>query len=319
MKTLAKKAALRLGRPVWKRLSPKFYLRIDRRIDMRLAHSDAGWKQLAPAFLNAASSVQSFGRDLAQSKKDLHAEIAELRAELARTREDVAVTRDELWSSMNDVNTRVGEAWSRIEFVRREIMFEMRYSRDGANGHSTASERTLPVEARIVRPDRVSAADDGLRLNLGCGHIPLDGYINVDARELPGVDVVAEVGALPFEAAHLKEVYSAHLLEHFPQEELRRRLLPYWHSLLRDGGEFRAITPDAEAMLRGVSAGTYDWDDFREVLFGGQDYEGDFHYNLFTPASLTQLLEEAGFRDVRLLEAGRRNGKCFEFEVAATK
>src|SRR6185295_12443783 len=161
--------------------------------------------------------------------------------------------------------------------------------------------------------------ESGLRLNLGCGHIPLPGYVNVDQRALPHVDIVAEAGDVPIETGKVQEIFSAHLLEHFPQEELRRRLLPYWHSLLEPGGTFHAVVPDGEAMFAGLAVGTYPFEDFREVLFGGQDYEGDFHYNLFTPKSLSSLLAETGFSKVRVVERGRRNGKCFQFEILASK
>jgi hypothetical protein len=77
-------AFLKLGHPIWRRLSPKFYARIDRRIDMRLANTEADWKQHVPAFLNAVSSVQAFGRELARSTKDLHEEIVELRGMVQR-------------------------------------------------------------------------------------------------------------------------------------------------------------------------------------------------------------------------------------------
>ena len=138
-------------------------------------------------------------------------------------------------------------------------------------------------------------------------------------RELPGVDVVAEVGDLPFAAGRVDAIASAHLLEHFPQETLRRRLLPYWFNLLRPGGSFRAVTPDAAAMLAGAGAGTYAFEEFREVVFGAQDYPGDYHYNLLTPDSLRGLLAEAGFQDIEVPVAGRRNGKCFEFEITARR
>jgi hypothetical protein len=115
------------------------------------------------------------------------------------------------------------------------------------------------------------------------------------------------------------EVYSAHLVEHFPQEMLRRRLLPYWKTLLAPGGVFRAIAPDGEAMLDGIAGGKYPFEEFREVLFGAQDYTGDFHFNLLTPASFTALLLEAGFAQITVPVKGRRNGACFEFEVRALR
>jgi hypothetical protein len=175
--------------------------------------------------------------------------------------------------------------------------------------------------ARQIRsPEKLAAAGSlGLRINLGCGHLPLEDYVNVDRRDLPGVDIVAEAGNLPLAAGSVREIFSAHMLEHFSQEELRRRLLPYWYDLLAARGVFRAVVPDGEAMLTALAAATYPFEDFREVLFGAQDYDGDFHYNLFTPDSLCRLLQAAGYRNIKVLARGRRNGKCYEFEVAALR
>ena len=100
------------------------------------------------------------------------------------------------------------------------------------------------IESRIVDTERVERlAADGLRLNLGCGHLALADYVNVDMRELPGVDVVAAIDDLPFDDGSVREIHSAHVLEHFAEEELHRRLLPYWLSQLEPGGEFRGIVP----------------------------------------------------------------------------
>jgi predicted SAM-dependent methyltransferase len=195
-------------------------------------------------------------------------------------------------------------------------MFEMRYC---CGSGATAASRPKVLQSRVLEPDKVAAAraSGSLRVNLGCGHIMLPDYINVDMRDLPGVDVIAEVGDLPFEAGTVDEITSAHLVEHFPQEELRRRLLPYWRSLLKPGGTLRVVTPDGAAMLSGIADGSYSFADFRDVLFGGQDYEGDFHFNLLTPDSLGHLAEEAGFGAVEIPVQGRRNGQCFEFELVA--
>lgn len=205
----------------------------------------------------------------------------------------------------------------RVEFVRRELMFELRYGGGSAGAPSARTSHTL--EPRILAADKISAAREAkeMRVNLGCGHITAPGYINVDMRNLPGVDVVAEVGNLPFEPDSLDEISSTHLLEHFPQEELRRRLLPYWRGLLKPRGLFRAVTPDGAAMLTHAADGSYAFSDFREVLFGSQDYEGDFHFNLLTPHSLRELVQDAGFVDVDIPAQGRRNGQCFEFELTA--
>ena len=55
------------------------------------------------------------------------------------------------------------------------------------------------------------------------------------------------------------------------------------------------------------------------MLFGAQDYAGDFHFNLFEPRSLHTLLDEAGFADIDIPVKARRNGACYELEIRARK
>jgi predicted SAM-dependent methyltransferase len=149
--------------------------------------------------------------------------------------------------------------------------------------------------------------------------VPLDGYLNVDRRALPGVDIVAEADALPVERGGVAEIFSAHMLEHFPQEQLRRELLPYWYSLLKNGGIFAAIVPDADGMTNAYAAKEYPFERFREVTYGTQDYDGDFHFNMFSTGSLSALLVEAGFTDVEIVAENRENGGCKEFEIRAKR
>lgn len=271
-------------------------------------------------------ALRAMQRDIFAARED----IVHLGDDLTKLRE-VALTRanlDDVLAGLERFQASVGELrvdelrdtcsylLGRVEFVRRELMFEMRY---GARSSDAGNEK-LDTAARVIARDKLEAAiEKGLKLNLGCGHMPLDGFINVDRRELPGVDVVAEVNALPEEVCEAEEIFSSHMLEHFPQEQLCRELLPYWRSLLKKGGVIRAVVPDAEAMIREYQAGSYPYDDLREVLYGAQDYDGDFHYNMFTPEHMVRLLEEAGFESAKVIEAGRKNGRCFEFEVVAKR
>lgn len=212
-------------------------------------------------------------------------------------------------SGVGAVGFELSAVWKRIEFVRKEMLYEFKYSPNSSQ----------PRPARIVSPEKLERArSTGLRVNLGCGHLPLEDYLNVDQRELPGVDIVADAGALPFEASSVQEIFSAHVLEHFPQQYLRK-LLPYWCGLLAPKGTFRAVVPDGEAMLAGIANGSYQFEHFREVLFGAQEYDGDFHFNLLTPDSLTELLKEAGFDEIAVPVRGRKNDICFEFEISAKK
>ncbi|MBN3824752.1 hypothetical protein G3O00_14130 [Burkholderia sp. Ac-20384] len=246
-------------------------------------------------------------------------DIDELAAKVDALLSDVSALRDRMGygeSALADRTQSIDYLLGRIEFVRRELMFEMRYGAREVQPDGGA----IGVKAEILSQDKLEVARrEGIRLNLGCGHIPLNGYLNVDRRALPGVDVVSEVDGLPFGKGELTEIFSAHLLEHFPEEQLRRELLPYFFGLLRTGGELKAIVPDAEAMIREYSNGTYPYDDLREVMYGGQDYDGDFHFNMFTPDSMIKLLTEAGFETPTIIDRGRKNGRCYEFEITAKK
>ncbi|WP_238578682.1 class I SAM-dependent methyltransferase [Inquilinus limosus] len=295
---------------VSKQIEPRF-----RAMEERLDRLDTGWRQHIPAFLNSVSSVGAFGHELA----GLRGEVTELGGAQQKAIRDMEQRLESqaavFQRSAASADQSIGRLWDRVEFVRREVMYEMAY------GRSAARQSGGEVERRVVNQQRIDEQRNagGIRLNLGCGHIPLDGYVNVDMRELPGVDIIADAGDIPLEPESVSEIFSAHMLEHFPQEEVKRRLLPYWRELLVKGGQFRAIVPDGEAMLAGAAAGTYPFEDFREVLFGAQDYHGDFHYNMFTPESLSALLREAGYIDIAVPVKGRVNGKCFEFEIQAKR
>lgn len=236
--------------------------------------------------------------------------------------ERIAAVRDKMEGpsriadQVHSVSHDVGYLLGRVEFVRRELMFEMRY---GATAPSGSNDQ-LHAETKILSPEKLDMSKKaGIRLNLGCGHVALENYLNVDRRALPGVDIVAEIDDLPFSPGEVAEIFSAHVIEHFPQEQLRRNLLIYWRDLLKPGGDFRVIAPDAEGMMNAYFKGEYPFERLREVTFGGQDYNGDFHFNMLNTKSLTSLLLEAGFTDVKVIAENRENGGCKEFEVLARR
>ena len=207
-------------------------------------------------------------------------------------------------------------SWLRLESI---VAF---LAKSAAEGHSpgdgVARSSRQAVHARILAPEKVDTARNSgtLRLNLG-GDIAGAGYINVGPRELPGIDVVADAGDMPFDPGSVDEISSTHLIGRFASDDLLRRLLPHWRHLLKPGGMFRAVTPDGDAMIAGVARGSYAFEDFREAIFGGDGHEGDIYNNLFTPDSLRSLLEDAGFEAIKVPVRGIRNGRCLEFEIVA--
>lgn len=60
-----------------------------------------------------------------------------------------------------------------------------------------------------------NASRTGIRLNLGSGSRPIQGYTNVDILPMPGVDVVCDLEVrLPFDDNSVMEVTGEHVLEH---------------------------------------------------------------------------------------------------------
>ena len=176
-------------------------------------------------------------------------------------------------------------------------------------------------EPRIVDQERYSALlesmNGAVKINVGCGEKPLPDYINIDVRDIPGVDVVADARRLPFDDGSLAEIASFHLVEHFRKHHLKTVVLPYWRRLLARDGCLRIVCPNWEAMLERLNDGRMSLAEFSLVTFGAQDYEGDDHFAMYTPDTLTEVLQQAGFSRVEVIEHERMNGICPEMEIIA--
>ena len=216
------------------------------------------------------------------------------------------------------IDKQTGDLANRMEFTRTEAMLELRrLARADVAGPATKEA----VQVRVINRAKLDAQKNAgaIRLNLGCGHIPVEGYLNVDMRDLPGVDIVAPVTSLPFETGEVEEIYGAHLAEHFPEHVFLHQVLPYWREKLKPGGRLRLELPNGEAMVRAFQAGTVDFNTLALIIMGGQEYEGDFHFAFYNPESMTRVLTAAGFTDIRVVDAARQNGLCLEMEIRAVR
>ena len=86
---------------------------------------------------------------------------------------------------------QVGDVAERGEFIRREMMYEARYG-----ARSRGVEHVEPHEVDLSGIDPT----EPLRLNLGSGHVPREGFVNVDSRASSTASTSsADVRTLPFE------------------------------------------------------------------------------------------------------------------------
>jgi predicted SAM-dependent methyltransferase len=158
-------------------------------------------------------------------------------------------------------------------------------------------------------------------LNLGAGPRGLDDahWVNVDGAPARGVRFLVDLRRpLPFGNASFDGVFCEHVLEHFGQED-GERLAREVRRVLRPGGVFRVIVPDAEYVLRGyleapdaLAAARGEGTAMETVnAYFRQRYEHQFMYDWPT---LDQSLRRAGFADV-VRSRFREPGGCSRLRI----
>jgi len=133
------------------------------------------------------------------------------------------------------------------------------------------------------------------RIHIGAGAQHLDGWINVDIRPLPGVDVVADVTqGLAFRDA--EAVYAEHFLEHlWPDQALS--FLSEVHRVLGRQGRLRLSTPNLDWVWRShyrLDVAAARKRDF--ALMINRAFHGWEHKFLWNRELLAEALEATGFR-----------------------
>ena len=136
-----------------------------------------------------------------------------------------------------------------------------------------------------------------MKLHLGCGERFIEGYKHIDIIERDHIDHVAYVDHLPFIEDNCVEViYACHLLEHFKRKDFMR-VLAEWYRVLRPGGVLRISVPDFEQAIK-IYQETGDLEFIMGMLYGGQNYLYNMHYNTFDFKKLSTALKEIGFTAV---------------------
>jgi predicted SAM-dependent methyltransferase len=123
-----------------------------------------------------------------------------------------------------------------------------------------------------------------LRLNIGAGDVPIDGYTPIDIRHGQAAY------PLPYETGSVEAIYASHVLEHYGIAEAPR-VLAEWVRVLRPGGELKIAVPDfaraARAYQEGDPLAMY-------YVIGGQQDEHDHHRSVYDLRTLSDLMRRAG-------------------------
>lgn len=130
-----------------------------------------------------------------------------------------------------------------------------------------------------------------IKINLGAGDVPHDGYENWDIK--------SGQKAYPLDVPDdsVDEIRASHILEHFAHGKVAD-VLRDWVRALRPGGLLRIAVPDLQAIAEQYLAGARF--PVQGVLMGGQIDAHDFHCSAFDRESLEQLMRAAGLVAVHL-------------------
>lgn len=149
-----------------------------------------------------------------------------------------------------------------------------------------------------------------MKLDIAAGDRPYEdgtGWTHHDFRELPDIELVCDVRDL---RDHVEEgsctvILARHILEHFSFRDTTT-ILAEWRSLLAEGGMIQIEVPNLGWQVRALAQETNVNKQLEivELMFGGQDYPGNFHFTGFTQESLVFHLVAAGFSSTHVQDIG---------------
>jgi len=137
-----------------------------------------------------------------------------------------------------------------------------------------------------------------MKLNLGCGSEILPGFINVDGRNLPGIDKVSDIRDLSWVKNDSCEVVRmSHIIEHFKESEIIN-ILKECFRILENQGILEIYCPDAKKIAADYVEEKIDCGEFSRLLFGNQDYIENLHKEAIDRLRLDNMVKEVGFEIV---------------------
>jgi predicted SAM-dependent methyltransferase len=138
-----------------------------------------------------------------------------------------------------------------------------------------------------------------VKLEIGSGPKPKEGYLHFDIRPNVGADVIGDARKLNFKDGEFEEVYSRFFLEHLPRKDALIALKEM-HRVLQSNGNLEIIVPNLAYFCRlfaeekGQKKG---W--ALNKIYGFENYPEDHHYYGYDEETLSQILTELGFIDIK--------------------
>lgn len=143
-----------------------------------------------------------------------------------------------------------------------------------------------------------------LRLELGSGDRPTEGFTTLDIRDDVGADRVDDAAVLfSIRDDSCEEIRACHLLEHFSWRDTQA-VLDVWRRKLTPGGRIHIEVPNLEGHVLAWQATRSTDEQFVEYLYGSQDYPENTHRTAFTARTLHDALMFADFDHIEIHDLG---------------
>ncbi len=161
--------------------------------------------------------------------------------------------------------------------------------------------------------------NDVTKINIGCGINFLDGWLNCDILPQPGLCYVDCTRKMPFPDESVNYVFSEHMIEHIELHQIETFLVECYRVLKR-GGTIRLATPDLDFFTSIIEQPQTDKAKHYMEYFNKKKndsfpldavramnsifYEHGHRY-IMNGSSLSQLMSNAGFVNIRCQEVGK--------------
>lgn len=219
-------------------------------------------------------------------------------------------------------------AYERELPIRRRLLEKVRaeYSWDSVATHTLRAYRTVLQQAGSEKRTSEDSESQHTpppkqprKLEIGSGMNPHPGYEHMDIRaDLPHIEHVHDIyKPLPFAADTFDEILSWSVVEHISWRNIRE-VLTNWKKVLKPGGKLEIWVPDLEYLCTMYKEGKVDEhldksyiDTAQKVIghyspsvwamikmFGGQDYQENFHAAMYDWTTMQQMLKSIGFQKV---------------------
>lgn len=141
-----------------------------------------------------------------------------------------------------------------------------------------------------------------MKLHIGCGKRNFgEDWIHIDGSNYDHIKY-HNITNFEFENNTIDLIYASHVFEYFDRDEAKD-VLKEWKRVLKPNGILRLAVPDFKACSKLYNEGKYDLDTFVSMFYGKWKINEKitvYHKTIYDFKSLTKLLENNGFDNIKL-------------------